>query len=154
MSFQVTTYIRSMKDIVTALSAGTANQVLTSTATGFSWKAPTAIAPTSSFAGFVDVTAGADVTGFTLPSTAKAAKALVHVYRDATSDLYEVVELNFVNKAGTWAVLTLGAVGDDSAVDFAVTSSGGVCQLRYAATTKAGHAASTSVISWQITQII
>jgi hypothetical protein len=143
-----------MKDIVTALSTGAANQVLTATTTGFAWVAPTALAPTSSFAGFVNVTAGDDVVGFTLPSTAKAAKALVRVYRDATTDLWEAVELNFVNKNGTWVVLTLGAVGDDSAVDFAVTSSGGVCQVRYAATTKAGHTAATSTISWQITQII
>jgi hypothetical protein len=147
--------VKSTTDLVkgTVTPTATAQVYLVSTA-GASLAAPQDLIQGGSFAGFVDVTAGANVTGFTVPATYKAAKFLAYIYRDATSDLYEVVELNLVNKAGTWTIATADAVGDDSAVDFSVSSSGGVGQVRYASTTIAGHSATLSTIEWKLISYI
>jgi hypothetical protein len=158
MTFPIGSHLKQIKkfirDAAAATATATADKVLVVTTTGISVKSAEQITQSARFSGFVDVTAGADVTGFTIPAAYLAAKYLVRVYRDATSDLFEVVELNLVNKAGTWVVATADAVGDDSAVDFAVTSNAGVGQIRYASTTIAGHVAASSYIEWKLISYI
>jgi hypothetical protein len=158
MTFEIGSHLKQIKEMIRAAAASTAtstaDKVLVVSTTGVTVKSAEQLTQSTRFSGFVNVTAGADVTGFTVPAAYLAAKYLVRVYRDATSDLFEVVELNLVNKAGTWVIATVDAVGDDSAVDFAVTSSGGVGQVRYASTTIAGHVAASSYIEWKLISYI
>jgi len=147
--------VKSTTDLVKGTVTPTAtNQVYLVSTAGASLAAPQDLIQGGSFAGFVDVTAGADVTGFTVPAAYKAARFIAYIYRDATTDLYESVELALVNKAGTWILAQADAVGDNTAVDFAVTSSGGVGQIRYVSTTIAGHSATLSNIQWKLVSYI
>jgi hypothetical protein len=79
----------------------------------------------------------ADVTG--LLFTSKAIKVWLTVTIDATVDLYEFFELSIVKKGATWGIFVIGE-GDDSLVDFSITSGG---QIQYTSGNISGHVSTT-----------
>ena len=120
---------------------GDADQVLKTNGSGvLSWTTVSTgasagdIAETS-FAGANNVVAATNVTGFAFANaTVRSFKALVSVYVDATTDLYETFELQGIQKGASWD-LAISAVGDDSQVVFTITNAG---QIQYTSGNYAG----------------
>jgi hypothetical protein len=82
----------------------------------------------TSFSGANNQSSAVDVTGFSYSNTdVRAFKALVAVEVDATADLYEVFDITGIQKASDWEIAVRGT-GDNSEVDFTITSSG---QIQY-----------------------
>ncbi len=82
----------------------------------------------------------ADVTGFSFANgTVRAFKALVSVHIDATTDLYEVIEITGIQKSSDWSISVVDQ-GDDSGVDFSITSAG---QLQYTSDNYSGFSSGT-----------
>jgi hypothetical protein len=79
--------------------------------------------------------AAADVTGFAFAAgVVRSFSALVSVEIDATADLYEQVDIQGINKAGSFNI-SVDSVGDDSGIVFSITSAG---QIQYTSTNNAG----------------
>lgn len=82
----------------------------------------------------------ANVTGLSFAGTVQSAKALVSVYRDADSDLYEVYDLLLVNIGSDWEI-AYSSLGQSSGIDFDVNASG---QVTYTdINTPTGHVSTT-----------
>lgn len=75
-----------------------------------------------------------DITGFAFASTVRSFEAQVNVQLDATVDAYEIIKLTGINKNGSW-VMFAQELGDDSGVDFFITSGG---QVQYTSANAAG----------------
>ncbi len=72
--------------------------------------------------------AAANVTGFAFANgTVRSFSAIASVEIDATADLFEVFEINGIQKGASWDISITNA-GDNSLVDFTITSAG---QLQY-----------------------
>lgn len=94
----------------------------------------------TSFSAANNQAAAADVTGFYFNlSNVRSFKALASVYIDATSDLFEAIEVNGMNKGSDW-VITLEHTGDNSGISLSITSLG---QIQYTSTNVTGFSAST-----------
>lgn len=88
----------------------------------------------TSFAG-ADSAANATVTGLAFANgTVRSFKAHVSVVVDATADLYEVIELQGIQRGADW-VLSQNGTGDNSGVTFEINASG---QVQYSSSTYAG----------------
>lgn len=85
-----------------------------------------------------------NVTGFTAANTLSS-KYLVGIYREATANKYETLEVLVVKKSSTYNISVTG-VGDDSGVTLSITNAG---QIQYTSTTEAGHNATNSKIYWK-----
>lgn len=80
----------------------------------------------------------ADVTGFAFANgVARSFKALASVEIDATADLYEVFDIQAVQKGATWDLAAV-STGDNSGVTFSITNAG---QVQYASGNSAGFVA-------------
>lgn len=86
----------------------------------------------------------ADVTGF-LAANSLSSKYLVGVYREATANSYETLEVLVVKKSSSYNISVTG-VGDDSGVALSITNTG---QIQYTSTNVAGHNATNSKIYWK-----
>lgn len=79
--------------------------------------------------------APADVTGLAFANgSVRSFKAEVSVFIDATSDLFETFTLMGVQKGSSWD-MAVESVGDDSLIEFSITSAG---QVKYTSDTYAG----------------
>lgn len=85
-----------------------------------------------------------DVTGFVVANSLSS-KYLVGVYREATANLYESLELLVVKKGSSYQISVTG-VGDESGVALSITTAG---QIQYTSTSVAGHNATNSKIFWK-----
>lgn len=82
----------------------------------------------------------ADITGFVFSNaTVRSFNALVSVSIDATSDLFEVFEMNGIQKSASWE-LVQSSGGDTSGITFSITSAG---QIQYTSTNVAGFVSNT-----------
>lgn len=81
---------------------------------------------------------GLSVSGF------RAAKILISVYIDATTDLHESFTLDVIQVNGDYDIAQ-SSVGDESNVDFSVTSGG---QVQYTSGNETGF--SSSVFNYQV----
>lgn len=80
----------------------------------------------------------ADVTGLLFPTASvRSFTALVSVFRDGSSDLYEAFTLEGINRAASWT-MSQTSVGDDSGMVFTINNSG---QVQYTSTSNAGSSA-------------
>lgn len=94
----------------------------------------------SSFSAANDQSVAANITGLSFASgTVRSFSALVSVNIDATSDLFESFELLGINK-GSGFDMSVTRVGDDSGVDFSITSAGAV---QYVSTNISGFVSNT-----------
>jgi len=81
-----------------------------------------------------------DVTGLAFDNaTVRSFKVLMSVLVDATSDLYEAVELLGVQKGSTWD-MTVESAGDNTEFTFDITPAG---QVQYSSATYAGFSTAT-----------
>lgn len=120
-------------------AAGTITASLTGVASGNLLKSTGDIDQTS-FAAANNVAVATDVTGFAFANgSVRSFKALVSVYIDATTPLYESFEIQGVQKASDWFI-AISSVGDDSNVDFTITSAG---QIQYVSGNETGFVSST-----------
>lgn len=104
-----------------------------------------ATAPQGQSASFADnQSTPADVTGFIVPSVLSS-KYLVGIYREATANLYESLEVLVVKKGSSYEISVSG-VGDNSGVSLSITAGG---QIQYTSTSVAGHNATNSKIYWK-----
>lgn len=84
--------------------------------------------PETNFSGSEDVNSPADVTGLAFnTATVRSFVALISVYVNATSSVYEAFEIKGIQKDSSWDI-AISSVGDDSSVGFSITSGG---QIRY-----------------------
>lgn len=84
--------------------------------------------------------AAANVTGFSFnPSNVRSFEALISVYIDATSDLYEMMSVNGINKGSDWSI-SIEHTGDNSGINLSITSGG---QVQYTSTNVSGFTSST-----------
>lgn len=89
----------------------------------------------TSFSMANDQSSAADVTGLAFaPATVRSFRALVSVEIDATADLFEVHELLGIQKGSDWD-LSVQATGDDSGVNFTITTAG---QIQYTSSNVSG----------------
>lgn len=96
--------------------------------------------PQTSFSAANNQPTPADVTGFLFSNASvRAFRALVSVSLDATSDLFEVYELLGIQKGATWNMSQV-STGDDSGVDFTITTLG---QVQYTSANSAGFVSNT-----------
>lgn len=94
----------------------------------------------TSFSAANNQAAAANVTGLTFANaTVRSFQALVSVYINATSSLYECFELRGIQKGASWD-MSASSNGDSSGVVFSITSSGVV---QYTSTNSAGFVANT-----------
>lgn len=94
----------------------------------------------TSFSGANNQAAAANVTGLAFANgTVRAFDALVSVYVNATSSLYEVFKLKGIQKGSSWN-LAYESSGDVSGVIFSITNVG---QVQYQSTNNAGFVALT-----------
>jgi len=81
------------------------------------------------------VGAATNVTGFAFANgTVRSFSALVSIEVDATADLFEVVQIDGVQRGSDWSI-SVRESGDDSEVDFTITTAG---QIQYTGGTYAG----------------
>lgn len=80
----------------------------------------------------------ANVDGLVFDTSVRAFDALVAVEVDATSELYELFVLRGIQVDGGW-VLGSTSIGDDSGVDFSITSTG---QIQYTSDNVLGYVSS------------
>ena len=84
--------------------------------------------------------AAANVTGFAFANaTVRSFKALVSVSVDATTDLFEVVEIEGIHKGSEWDY-SISTTGDVTGVVFSITSTG---QIQYTSPSFAGFVSGT-----------
>jgi hypothetical protein len=84
--------------------------------------------------------AAANVTGFAFANaTVRSFKALVSVSVDATTDLFEVVEIEGIHKGSEWDY-SISTAGDVTGVVFSITSAG---QIQYTSPSFAGFVSGT-----------
>lgn len=82
----------------------------------------------TSFSGANNQVAAANVTGFAFANAnVRGFKALVTITVDATSDLFEAVEITGIQRGADW-IISQTQAGDDSLVDFTITTAG---QIQY-----------------------
>lgn len=94
----------------------------------------------TSFSAANNQSSAADVTGFLFNNAnTRAFKAMISVSIDATSDLFEIFELWGIQKGSSWE-LSQVSTGDDSGVDFSITTGG---QVQYTSTNVAGFVSDT-----------
>ena len=95
----------------------------------------------TSFAAANNQVAAADVTGFAFAnSTVRSFKALVSIYINATSSLYETMSIHGIQKGASWAISIGEGAGDASGIDFTITNAG---QIQYTSGSSAGFVSST-----------
>lgn len=93
----------------------------------------------TSFAAANNITVAENVTGLAFANaTVRSFKAIVSVEIDADVDLYEVFELVGIQKAADWQ-MSVTSVGDESNVDFTITSAG---QVQYTSGNETGYVSS------------
>jgi len=93
-----------------------------------------------SFAGANNQAAAANITGFAFANAnVRSFKAIVDVHVDATADLFEAIEIIGIQKGSDWDI-GVTEVGDDSQVDFSITSAG---QIQYTSGNYTGFASLT-----------
>lgn len=109
-----------------------------------SWANVIPIPPAGNFAFANNQSTPADVTNFVAP-TVLSSKFLVGIYREATANKYETLEVLVVKKASSYEISVSG-VGDDSGVSLSITAAG---QIQYTSTSVAGHNATNSKIYWK-----
>lgn len=109
-----------------------------------SWTNVLPIPPSGNFAFADNQSAPANVTGF-IVSSSLSSRYLVGIYREATSNKYETLDVLVVKKGSSYSISTTG-VGDDSGVSLSITAAG---QIQYTSTTAAGHNATNSKIYWK-----
>jgi hypothetical protein len=81
-----------------------------------------------------------NITGFSFSNTiVRSFKAQVSVYVDATSDLYEVYEINGIQKGSEWDI-SIKSSGDNIGILFNITNSG---QLQYTSPNFSGFVSGT-----------
>jgi hypothetical protein len=94
----------------------------------------------TSFVGANNQVSAANVTGFLFNNAnVRGFKALVTASVDATSDLFESFELIAIQRGADW-VMSQTSVGDDSQVDFTITTGG---QVQYVSGNYAGFSSLT-----------
>lgn len=77
----------------------------------------------------------ADITGFTFSNASiRSFKAVVSIAIDATSDLFEVIEITGIQKASDWSI-SVTRNGDNTGINFDITSAG---QVQYDSTNISG----------------
>lgn len=103
--------------------------------------------PKGSFAAANNQTVAANVTNLDV-SQFKGGKIDIMVEIDATADLYEKHSLEFISKAGAYEVVSTDFGGDESNVDFTMTSGG---QVQYTSGNEAGFVSST--FTWIIQEV-
>lgn len=82
----------------------------------------------------------ANVTGFAFANgTVRSFDALVSIYIDATTDLFESYKLHGIQKGSSWE-MSQTAVGDDSQVVFTITNAG---QIQYTSGNYTGFSSGT-----------
>lgn len=92
----------------------------------------------TSFAGANNQASAANVTGLAFANgSVRSFKAHVSVAVDATADLFEVFELNGVQRGADWS-MSVESTGDTSSVAFSITSGG---QVQYTSASYAGFVA-------------
>lgn len=109
-----------------------------------SWVQVTTAPYTGSFSFADNQSTPVNVTGFTAPSVLSS-KYLVGIYREATANKYETLEVLIVKRASDYQ-LAIVAVGDLSGVSLSITAGG---QIQYTSTAAAGHNATNSKIYWK-----
>lgn len=94
----------------------------------------------TSFSGANNVSSPANVTGFVFSNAVvRSFKALVSVFVNATSPLYETFELQGIQKGSSWE-MAISSVGDASGVLFTITNAG---QVQYVDNNYTGFTALT-----------
>lgn len=109
-----------------------------------SWTYVLPIPPSGNFAFANSQSTPTDVTGF-MVSSSLSSRYLVGIYREATSNKYETLDVLVVKKGSTYSASITG-VGDDPGVTLSITATG---QIQYTSTTAAGHNATNSKIYWK-----
>lgn len=84
-----------------------------------------------------------DVAGLSLAGF-RGAKVVISVFIDASPNLHEIFTLDIIQRNGTFDY-SQSSVGDESNVDFSVTSGG---QIRYTSGNESGY--SSSVFNYQV----
>jgi len=91
--------------------------------------------PETSFSAANNQASPVDVTGFLFNNASvRSFKAQVSVALDATADSFEVFDLLAIQKSASWSMSQV-STGDDSGVDFSITSGG---QVQYTSANSAG----------------
>jgi hypothetical protein len=94
----------------------------------------------TSFSFSNNVSSPANVTGFSFSNAVvRSFKAQVSIFLDATSDLFEQVELEGIQRGSDWS-MTVQSDGDDSGLVFTITNAG---QIQYTSPNSAGFSAGT-----------
>ena len=109
-----------------------------------SWTNVLPIPPSGNFAFSDNQSTPANITGFVAPATLSS-KYVVGVYREATTNKYETLDVLIVKRASDYQI-TITGVGDDSGVTLSITSLG---QIQYTSTNEPGHNAINSKIYWK-----
>ena len=106
--------------------------------------------PHTSFSLSQSVGSPTAVTGLAFANgSVRSFKALVSVYINATTSLYETYELQGVQKSSSW-VMVYSSIGDSSGVAFTINSSG---QILYTSGTYSGFSAGTIKFRAQVTAV-
>ena len=104
----------------------------------------------ASFAGANNVASAANVTGFAFANASvRAFSALISVYVNATTSLYETFRLEGIQKGASWD-LSVSSVGDASSVVFSITAAG---QIQYTSANYTGFSALTMKFRAQVTPV-
>jgi hypothetical protein len=94
----------------------------------------------TSFSASNNQSSPANVTGFAFANAdVRSFEAHVSVYIDATTDLHEAFTLRGIQRASDWD-MSITSNGDDSGVDFTITSAG---QIQYTSGNETGFSSST-----------
>lgn len=96
------------------------------------------------FAFLDDQSTPSSITNFIAPSVLSS-KFIVGIYREATVNKYETLEVLVVKKASSYEI-SVNGVGDSSGVSLSITSAG---QIQYTSTSVPGHNATNSKIYWK-----
>lgn len=94
----------------------------------------------TSFAGANNQSSFANVTGLAFSAASvRSAQVVASVYVNATTPLYQAVEMSIINKGGTFA-MSVNGTGDNSGVTFDITNSG---QVQYTSSNYTGFVSLT-----------
>jgi len=94
----------------------------------------------TSFSAANNQSSAANVTGLAFNNAVvRSFKAIVSVYIDATSDLFEQFELQGIQKGSQWD-MSISSVGDSSGITFSITTGG---QVQYTSTNVTGFSSNT-----------
>lgn len=122
-------------------SQGAAGSVLTNDSAGnLTWEPVPSVGepgdiPSTSFSAANNVVSPSDVTGLAFANGVVGSfEAQVRVVLDATTDAYETITLNGIQKASSWA-MSVTNTGDNTGVTFSITNSG---QVQYTSSNAAG----------------